>query len=934
MSTKEQHTDDLLGETIAGKYRILTKLGEGGMGVAYRAWDEVGGVPVVIKIPKRILLEDESFVERFCREIRILQGLSHPNIVPILGVGEHEGLPYVAMRFLPGGSLSNRRLRDDSRKPMPMLPVTLHSWLPQIAAALDYVHAKGIVHRDVKPANIFFDAFSQAFLGDFGIAKIVEESEAFDKEHTLTATHMGIGTQEYMPPEQFTPKAVIDGRADQYALGVMVYEMLSGTRPFTGETAHLIVEVMTKPVPSLRAKRRDVSAPVADAVHRALSKAPNERYASCTEFAEAVLRGVPPLEVESGVARLLCPKCAKILKLSSEAAGQRGKCPNCHAKLVIADDLGALWLLAEAKRRKTGSPDDAWAGLEEDSSNGEDTGDGLLDFKPVSGSVSSARSRQQKSASKRLPSLAALGVAVVIGFGVLALLPDTPKPNRRPTADPVAVPNAVPTSEPRPVPPAPLQDSPPTLVPVAAEALGILPLAKTTPVAQSAFKGWLALSAIPAHPEGHFANAEVHVKGLQCDEYIFAHAPSRVEFTLPATAKRFEAVCVRPKGIPAGGGWACVVEVDGKQLFSQHLGDQELDLSVPIPSGGKKLSLICNQEKDPIWDTAVWCYPRIQVALPSDAVFFKDHAYWFSLDKKNRGDAHKAALVMGGQLVVIDDEEEDAFVANNVKGRTWLGITKAGQAWVQLADNAKSSFFNWAKGQPQGARRETGASTNADKAWHDHFLTERLLYCVEWHLYKPTSQTQPAAPATASKNLGNDAPQSLHVIAFDNQSIREDFFIAGNLAVNSKGELEFRGGQWSQAVTKKQFSVPLRVTFKAYAFKDKTFDFFPGILTDAEGKGGLDLHYGTHFNKATYLHICGKPVKLSHTPIRAGQEYLFTFIVNSDRKFTVFRDGEVLYSGILPAEASNRGHIRCSGGIGHSAWRQLSVQKVSDQKVQ
>ena len=168
MSSASTSPDELLSAPIAGRYRIVSQLGAGGMGVAYRAWDEQGGVPVVIKIPKRIFLEDPKFAERFHREIRLLQGLKQAHIVPIVDVGDHEGLPFVVMRFFPGGSLSHRRLRDDQGKPRPNSPAMLHLWLPAIAEALDYVHAQGVVHRDVKPANIFFDAFWGAYLGDFG----------------------------------------------------------------------------------------------------------------------------------------------------------------------------------------------------------------------------------------------------------------------------------------------------------------------------------------------------------------------------------------------------------------------------------------------------------------------------------------------------------------------------------------------------------------------------------------------------------------------------------------------------------------------------------------------------------------------------------------------------------------------------------------------
>jgi len=339
--------DSLLGKTVAGRYRVISKLGEGGMGLTYRAWDEAEGRPVVLKMPRRNLVENAAFLERFSREVRMMAALSHPSIVPILDVGEDEGLPILVMRFLPGGSLSNRRLRDAEGKVQPMQPSTLQLWLPAVASALDFVHANGIVHRDVKPANIFFDAFWGAYLGDFGIAKIVEDTTVLEKEHTLTATSMAIGTQEYMAPEQFTPKAVVDGRVDQYALAVMVYEILVGQRPFRGETAHLVVEVTTQPVPRLTQFRRDLPDSVCHAVYRGLSKQHGERFASCAEFAQAVLRDVRPMADEEGVARLLCPQCGNMLKMPTSAAGRQGKCPRCKTEMMVAEDLGALWLARE-----------------------------------------------------------------------------------------------------------------------------------------------------------------------------------------------------------------------------------------------------------------------------------------------------------------------------------------------------------------------------------------------------------------------------------------------------------------------------------------------------------------------------------------------------------------------------------------------------------
>jgi len=405
MSDK-QPPDDLIGQTIAGRYRIISRLGAGGMGVAYRAWDEEEGRPVVIKIPKRVFLEDPKFAERFAREIRLLQGLRHPHIVPIVDVGEHDGLPYVVMRFLPGGSLSNRRLRDEDGKVRPNPPGMLHLWLPDVADALDHVHANGVVHRDVKPANIFFDAYWNAFLGDFGIAKIVEESDSFDREHTLTATNMGIGTQEYMGPELFTPKPVLDGRTDQYALAVMAYEMVSGTRPFTGTTAHLIVEVTTQPVPRLDRAVRGLPVSLVEAVHRGLAKAPGERFGTCREFADHVLRDVPLLADEPDIARLLCPKCSNILKLPIAAAGQKGKCPKCQTTMKVADDLGALWLLDEARRQRRAAESVGEVNHQEIDQEPAEAGDeieaeALEVFKPISSTtpIKRAQRRQSKKAS-------------------------------------------------------------------------------------------------------------------------------------------------------------------------------------------------------------------------------------------------------------------------------------------------------------------------------------------------------------------------------------------------------------------------------------------------------------------------------------------------------------------------------------------------------
>jgi len=338
---------------IASRFRIVSTLGEGGMGTAYRAWDIQQRVPVVVKVPKRsLLLEDPQFAKRFAREIRTMAAVHHPHVVPIVdwgedAGGEFSGVPYVVMRFLPGGSLTDRRQRDAEGNPRANHPSTLSLWLPGIASALDAVHSVGIVHRDVKPDNIFFDGFWQSFLGDFGIAKRLQDAASTVRDETLSGTNMSIGTPPYMSPEQFSPKHALDGRSDQYALAVTVYEMLCGTRPFTGETTHIAVEHLTHAPPPLGSRLPNLSPSLCAAVHRGLAKHPSERFSSCSEFAAAVLAHVTPMEPEANITWLLCPACSNILKLPLTAGGRSGKCPRCQTVMNVAKDLGALWLPSE-----------------------------------------------------------------------------------------------------------------------------------------------------------------------------------------------------------------------------------------------------------------------------------------------------------------------------------------------------------------------------------------------------------------------------------------------------------------------------------------------------------------------------------------------------------------------------------------------------------
>lgn len=318
------------------RFHIISKIGEGGFGEAFRAWDSVESVPVVLKMPLREHLGRKSVLERFGREINRLLTIVHPHVVPIVDHGVWEdGRPFFAMRFLPGGSLEDRKQK--------LALGYLHSWLPGVAAALDYAHQLGVIHRDIKPANIFLDTQSEPYIGDFGIAKVIDDYEV--KEDTLTKTGAAVGTSPYMAPEFYRKPRVLTGAYDQYALAITVFEIVAGERPFSGDSGQLIVAHQLEDPPDISDKVSNVPQSLAVAVARALSKKPEDRFSTCSEFSAAVLRDLGVItELEH---RFLCPSCNKVVAVSRDFAGRGGRCPKCKSKLRVAENFDALWLREE-----------------------------------------------------------------------------------------------------------------------------------------------------------------------------------------------------------------------------------------------------------------------------------------------------------------------------------------------------------------------------------------------------------------------------------------------------------------------------------------------------------------------------------------------------------------------------------------------------------
>ena len=264
-----------------GRYQVLRQIGRGGMGVVYLAEDPVLTRQVAIKTVELTVDDPEKrdfLLDRLIRDGRAAAGLSHPNIVSVYDVLEEGDCGYLVMEYVPGESLA-AYLR---RTPRPNFPF-IGRVLREMASALDYTHARGVVHRDIKPANVMLDSTGAAKIMDFGIARIAASS-------TRTATGMVMGTLEYMAPEQIQGQPV-DGRADQFSLAAMTYEMLSGEPIFSSESlVALTYKIVHEPAPPLRKRVPDTPVGVEEVVARALRKQPAERFPTCGGFAAALER--------------------------------------------------------------------------------------------------------------------------------------------------------------------------------------------------------------------------------------------------------------------------------------------------------------------------------------------------------------------------------------------------------------------------------------------------------------------------------------------------------------------------------------------------------------------------------------------------------------------------------------------------------------------
>lgn len=311
--------DSLIGQQF-GPYKITEKLGEGGMAVVYKGYQQSLNRYVAIKVLRQELAQDEEFVARFRREALAVADLDHPNILHVYDAGFVQGMYYIVMAYVDGGSLR------DLVSQGPLEPEYALSIASQVADALHHAHQRGIVHRDVKPNNILLSRDGRPLLSDFGIAKALHESTG------LTRTGMSIGTPEYMAPEQIQGQKV-DARTDIYALGIVLYEMLAGWAPFSSTTpVAALYKQVNEPPPPLRQANISIPAWMEAVVAKALAKSPLDRYQQASEFAEALRQRQAPARTPAPT-RIATP--AKMPRVESEGKGRRKAVPVLIAGIVL-----------------------------------------------------------------------------------------------------------------------------------------------------------------------------------------------------------------------------------------------------------------------------------------------------------------------------------------------------------------------------------------------------------------------------------------------------------------------------------------------------------------------------------------------------------------------------------------------------------------------
>ena len=265
--------DTLQPGQMLGSYRIISQVGKGGMATVYKAYQSSMDRNVAIKVLPRQLAESAEFAARFQQEARIIARLEHPHILPVFDFGESDGVTYFVMRYLEAGTLKTKMEAG------PLSLSEIDRLFTQLAEALNYAHGHGIIHRDLKPANALIDGDGNLFLTDFGIAKLLESASP-----RLTQTDAILGTPAYISPEQAKAETV-NQRSDIYSLGIILYEMVTGSVPFVADTPlAVILKHISDPLPPPSILKKDIPESIERVILKALAKEPDNRYATAAEF--------------------------------------------------------------------------------------------------------------------------------------------------------------------------------------------------------------------------------------------------------------------------------------------------------------------------------------------------------------------------------------------------------------------------------------------------------------------------------------------------------------------------------------------------------------------------------------------------------------------------------------------------------------------------
>jgi formylglycine-generating enzyme required for sulfatase activity/serine/threonine protein kinase len=361
-----------------GRYRILRKLGEGGMGAVYLAEDIELGRRVALKVPHFTAADGSDVIERFKREARAAAALRHPNLCPVHDVGHIHGIHFLTMPFIEGKSLAEQVRRDQ-----PWPPARAAALVIRLARALDVLHQHGMMHRDLKPVNILLEAGDEPVIMDFGLARSLSQSDR------LTQTGIAVGTPAYMSPEQFLGvSSALSSATDIWSLGVIFYQLLTGQLPFPGPTqAAMLGQILYAELQPPSKLRPELARELDAVCQKALAKQAGARYATMAELA-AALQGyldarkpvfpetvpwsggskasapppvsVPREDIYTDVAvvgpgpapppagsvptwlRLICPRCGKELKVPVASAGKRMRCPACNQPIVLGTGAPTL----------------------------------------------------------------------------------------------------------------------------------------------------------------------------------------------------------------------------------------------------------------------------------------------------------------------------------------------------------------------------------------------------------------------------------------------------------------------------------------------------------------------------------------------------------------------------------------------------------------